>query len=104
MVVGSSSSLMNRIRRCLHHGSKRRRKNTRYLPWVAVPCLDVANVWDLNILLFQWIIVVGEEGLEPSRPCDRQILSLLCLPFHHSPKLTSLRKTASPFCVSGREA
>jgi hypothetical protein len=28
---------------------------------------------------------MGEVGLEPTWPCGRQILSLLCLPFHHSP-------------------
>ena len=28
---------------------------------------------------------MGVEGLEPSRPKDQQILSLLCLPFHHTP-------------------
>jgi hypothetical protein len=26
---------------------------------------------------------VAQEGLEPPRGCPRQILSLLCLPFHH---------------------
>lgn len=26
---------------------------------------------------------VPREGLEPSRPCEQQILSLPCLPFHH---------------------
>ena len=25
-----------------------------------------------------------EEGFEPPHPCEREILSLLCLPFHHS--------------------
>ena len=30
-------------------------------------------------------ILLGVEGLEPSRPIDQQILSLLCLPFHHTP-------------------
>ena len=29
---------------------------------------------------------LGVEGLEPSRPISQQILSLLCLPFHHTPK------------------
>jgi hypothetical protein len=28
---------------------------------------------------------MGVEGLEPSRPSSQQILSLLCLPFHHTP-------------------
>ena len=28
--------------------------------------------------------MVPEAGLEPACPCRRQILSLLCLPFHHS--------------------
>lgn len=28
--------------------------------------------------------MVAEEGLEPSCPRERQILSLLCMPFHHS--------------------
>jgi hypothetical protein len=28
--------------------------------------------------------LVPEAGLEPACPCGRQILSLLCLPFHHS--------------------
>ena len=28
---------------------------------------------------------MGVEGLEPSRPKSQQILSLLCLPFHHTP-------------------
>ena len=27
--------------------------------------------------------LVPREGLEPSRPCEQQILSLPCLPFHH---------------------
>ena len=27
--------------------------------------------------------LVPKAGLEPARSCDRQILSLLCLPFHH---------------------
>lgn len=27
--------------------------------------------------------IVPREGLEPSRPCEQQILSLPCLPFHH---------------------
>ena len=27
--------------------------------------------------------LVPREGLEPSRPCEQQILSLSCLPFHH---------------------
>src|SRR5690242_11926318 len=30
---------------------------------------------------------VGREGLEPSRPCSQEILSLQCLPFHHRPLL-----------------
>lgn len=30
--------------------------------------------------------MVGEEGLEPSRACTHKILSLACLPFHHSPE------------------
>ena len=30
---------------------------------------------------------MGVEGLEPSRPIDQQILSLLCLPFHHTPTI-----------------
>ena len=30
--------------------------------------------------------MVGEEGLEPSRPCGQQILSLPRMPFRHSPK------------------
>lgn len=29
--------------------------------------------------------MVGEEGVEPSRPCGQQILSLSRLPFRHSP-------------------
>ena len=28
---------------------------------------------------------MGVEGLEPSRPSSQQILSLLCIPFHHTP-------------------
>ena len=32
------------------------------------------------------ILFLGVEGLEPSRPFGQQILSLLCLPFHHTPK------------------
>ena len=28
--------------------------------------------------------MVRETGLEPVCPCERQILSLLCIPFHHS--------------------
>ncbi len=28
--------------------------------------------------------LVPEAGLEPARPCGLEILSLLCLPFHHS--------------------
>ena len=28
---------------------------------------------------------MGVEGLEPSRLCSQQILSLVCLPFHHTP-------------------
>ena len=31
------------------------------------------------------ILFLGVEGLEPSRPFGQQILSLLCLPFHHTP-------------------
>ena len=30
---------------------------------------------------------VGVEGLEPSRLISQQILSLLCLPFHHTPSV-----------------
>ena len=30
--------------------------------------------------------VVGEEGVEPSRPCDQWILNPSCMPFHHSPE------------------
>ena len=30
--------------------------------------------------------LMGVEGLEPSRLISQQILSLLCLPFHHTPK------------------
>ena len=33
------------------------------------------------------ILFLGVEGLEPSRPFGQQILSLLCLPFHHTPIL-----------------
>ena len=29
--------------------------------------------------------MVGEEGVEPSRPYGQQILSLSCMPFHHLP-------------------
>ena len=29
------------------------------------------------------VLFVPREGLEPSRPCEQQILSLPCLPFHH---------------------
>ena len=29
------------------------------------------------------IFVVPEAGIEPARPLEREILSLLCLPFHH---------------------
>ena len=28
---------------------------------------------------------MGAEGLEPSQPCDQQILSLVRLPFRHAP-------------------
>ena len=30
---------------------------------------------------------MGVEGLEPSRLCSQQILSLVCLPFHHTPTI-----------------
>ena len=33
------------------------------------------------------ILFLGVEGLEPSRPFGQQILSLLCLPFHHTPTI-----------------
>ena len=38
-------------------------------------------IWWLQYIVFP----LGVEGLEPSRPIDQQILSLLCLPFHHTP-------------------
>ena len=34
---------------------------------------------------------VPREGLEPSRPCEQQILSLPCLPFHHQGRCRTLR-------------
>lgn len=30
--------------------------------------------------------MVPAAGLEPARPCGLEILSLLCLPFHHAGK------------------
>jgi hypothetical protein len=30
---------------------------------------------------------MGVVGLEPTQPCDQQILSLVRLPFRHTPKL-----------------
>lgn len=33
---------------------------------------------------------MGAEGLEPSRPYDQQILSLLRLPFRHAPRILAL--------------
>ena len=38
----------------------------------------------LRSLLSHLTLLVAEEGLEPSRPFEQQILSLPCLPFHHS--------------------
>ena len=46
------------------------------------------RVLDLSASVFGYNltgIYLGVEGLEPSRPIDQQILSLLCLPFHHTP-------------------
>ena len=31
--------------------------------------------------------LMGVEGLEPSRLCSQQVLSLVCLPFHHTPTI-----------------
>src|SRR6267378_7944097 len=31
---------------------------------------------------------VGEEGLEPSRSFEHELLKLACLPFHHSPAIS----------------
>ncbi len=53
-------------------------------------------ILDLRFLYnYSLSILLGVEGLEPSRPIDQQILSLLCLPFHHTPialSLTILRR------------
>ena len=49
---------------------------------------DTWRVLDLSASVFGYNltgIYLGVEGLEPSRPIDQQILSLLCLPFHHTP-------------------
>ena len=51
---------------------------------------DTWRVLDLSASVFGYNltgIYLGVEGLEPSRPIDQQILSLLCLPFHHIPML-----------------
>ena len=40
---------------------------------------------------------VPREGLEPSRPCEQQILSLPCLPFHHQGLLKSGAKVHTFF-------
>jgi hypothetical protein len=44
-------------------------------------------------------MVVPAAGLEPARPFDRQILSLLCLPFHQAGTQKTL--TALPTQIKG---
>ena len=34
--------------------------------------------------ILNWVRLVPVTGLEPVRYCYREILSLLCLPFHHT--------------------
>ncbi len=36
---------------------------------------------------------MGVVGLEPTQPCDQQILSLVRLPFRHTPKFTCKGKS-----------
>jgi hypothetical protein len=38
---------------------------------------------------------MGVVGLEPTQPCDQQILSLVRLPFRHTPKLTCKGKSTN---------
>ena len=38
--------------------------------------------------------VVPKAGLEPARPFGLEILSLLCLPFHHSGRARTIMKHA----------
>ena len=38
-----------------------------------------------NIRRMANIFIVGEEGVEPSRPCGHWNLNPACIPFHHSP-------------------
>ena len=35
------------------------------------------------------LLLVGQAGVEPACSLEREILSLLCLPFHHCPLLLS---------------
>ena len=43
----------------------------------------------LNTIIFACLkIVMGKEGVEPSRHCCQQILSLSCMPFHHLPSIS----------------
>ena len=36
------------------------------------------------------LVLVGEEGVEPSRSCPHGFLRPTCLPFHHSPNASPL--------------
>ena len=59
-------------------------------PAVARECEGGLSYEPAIILFFK----MGREGVEPSRSCEREILSLHCLPFQHLPgilpKLQSL--------------
>ena len=55
-------------------------------------------------LVFKGFLVVPEEGLEPSRTCVRQILSLLRLPLRHSGPKRERRKYTKTFRPAQRES
>ena len=38
----------------------------------------------VQVPIFSYEEYMLEAGLEPARDCSQEILSLLCLPFHHS--------------------
>ncbi len=43
------------------------------------------NQWAALCAAPRSLTVVGEKGVEPLYPCGQKILSLSCIPFHHSP-------------------
>lgn len=48
---------------------------------------------NFSILAIKYSNLVPSEGLEPSRPCGQQILSLPCLPFHHKGNTIAINAT-----------